>query len=62
MHQPMTCRFELPTGHRVEVTVEVIEEPAIPTPHEPDVHRDPALTEWPVIVQHLAKMDFTLTR
>jgi hypothetical protein len=47
-------------GSRIEVRMQVVEEPLFPTPLEPEIRRDPTVPEYSMALRALAKMDFEI--
>jgi len=54
--------IQLTPDTRAEVIMRVIEEPAAPTPSEPDKIRGPLVTEWTEILKRLLKLDRVETK
>ena len=48
----------LPGDTRCLVSVTIIAEPRFPTPGEPEIRREPTLSEWMAIIQKLSSGDF----
>ncbi len=58
----LTCYLDLPGGRRVEVGMTVYEEPLFPTPNEPEIDRQPLLSEWADICGKLATLQISLVK
>jgi hypothetical protein len=59
MANELTAWLELKDGTQVRVKVCAFEEPALPTPNEPEIARVPTLYEWPAIVAKMARLEFS---